>query len=67
MPSYKTYKGTSKKGVPEAIEKAIQKAVAEYEKDWGIPPKPVRLRVVDIHVTVTNPVRDYVVTLGPGG
>ena len=63
MPPYKTYTAISKK----SFESAVHMAVKKYEADWGIPKKPVRLRVVEMSVTVTNPVRDYVVTLGPGG
>ena len=63
MRPYKTYTGSSKKG----FESAVHLAVATYVKDWGKPKTPVKLRVVEMSVTVTNPVRDYVVTLGPGG
>jgi hypothetical protein len=63
MPPYKTYAGTSKKG----FDDATHKAVAAYEADWGKPKKPVRLEVVEMYVTVVNPVRDYRVVLGPGG
>jgi hypothetical protein len=66
MPQYKKYTGVSKKGIPDALEKAIQKAVKAYEADWGPPPKPVRLEIVKMYVTVENPVRDYRVELGPG-
>jgi len=61
--TYRTYRGVSKKGFNDAIDHAV----LEYEKDWGKPPKPVRLRIVEMYVTVTNPVRDYRVELGPGG
>ena len=61
--SYKTYSGVSKKGFDEAVEHAV----VAYEKDWGKPKRPVRLQVVEMTVTVTNPVRDYRVKLGPGG
>ena len=63
MPRYKTYAGTSEHG----FEAATKAAVKAYERDWGIPKTPVRLRVVEMSVTVTNPVRDYKVELGPGG
>jgi len=66
MPPYKKYTGVSKKGMPDALEKAIDKAVAAYETDWGKPKKPVRLEIVKMYVTVENPVRDYRVELGPG-
>jgi hypothetical protein len=62
MPPYKRYTGISKKG----FEDATHKAVAAYEKDWGPPGKLVRLEVVEMYVRVVNPVRDYIVTLGPG-
>lgn len=65
MPPYKTYTGISKTG----FEHATKLAARQYEKDWGKPKpgKPVTLRVVEMTVTLTNPVRDYIVTLGPGG
>ena len=62
MPPYKNYTGISKKG----FEDATARAVLAYEKDWGKPKKPVRLEVVEMYVRVVNPVRDYIVTLGPG-
>lgn len=61
-PRYKTYKGSSKKG----FDRAIDMAVVEYEKDWGKPKNLVTLRIVEMSVTVKNPVRDYRVELGPG-
>lgn len=61
--TYRTYRGASKKGFNEAIDLAV----LAYEKDWGKPKKPVRLDIVEMYVTVTNPVRDYRVVLGPGG
>jgi flavin-binding protein dodecin len=61
--SYRTYRGTSRKSIDQAIERAVE----SYEQDWGKPKRPVRLRVVEMSVTVTNPVRDYRVELGPGG
>jgi len=66
MPPYKKYVGVSKKGIPDALEKAIEHAVANYEADWGPPPKPLRLEIVKMYVTVKNPVRDYRVEVGPG-
>jgi hypothetical protein len=48
---------------------AAKDAVAKYEEDNGPPPEgePVTLRVIEMYVTVTNPLHDYRVALGPGG
>jgi hypothetical protein len=47
---------------------AAQKAVEEWERQRGAPPeKPTTLRVVDMYVTVHNPIGDYIVVLGTGG
>jgi len=55
----------------EGFRAATEAAVAAYEKaHGGPPPEPVKLRVLDMYVTVHNPIRDYGVVLGipsPGG
>jgi hypothetical protein len=56
-----TYEGASSHGFRSATEAAV----AVYEERNGVPEEPVRLRVVDMYVTVQNPVRDYRVLLGP--
>ena len=60
-----TYWGISKDG----FSAAAKDAVAKYEEENGPPPEgePVELKVVEMAVTVENPVRDYRVKLGPGG
>lgn len=57
-----TYLGISEDG----FKAAAQAAVEEYERVNGMPPEgePVTLRVVDIFVTVRNPLHDYRVMLG---
>jgi flavin-binding protein dodecin len=55
-----TYLGFSSEG----FDAATQKAVEEYEKKHR-PRKPTELRVVDMYVVVTNPIRDYRVALSP--
>ena len=59
------YLGISEDGFRSATEAAV----AAYEKaHGGPPPEPVKLRVLDMYVTVENPIRDYGVVLGgPGG
>ena len=47
---------------------AAQKAVEEWERQRGGPPdEPTTLRVIDMYVTVHNPIGDYIVVLGTGG
>jgi hypothetical protein len=47
---------------------AAQNAVAEWERQRGAPPEEeTTLRVVDMYVTVHNPIGDYIVVLGTGG
>lgn len=60
-----TYLGISEDG----FKAATQAAVEEYERVNGLPPEgePVTLRVVEITVTVRNPLHDYRVLLGPSG
>jgi hypothetical protein len=60
-----TYWGISKISFADAAKAAVE----EYERINGPPPEgePVELRVVEMAVTVENPVRDYRVKLGPGG
>lgn len=57
-----TYWGVSK----DSFKDAAKAAVEEYERVNGPPPEgePVTLRVIEMTVTVENPVRDYRVQLG---
>lgn len=57
-----TYTGASSDGFRSATEAAV----AVYEKENGPPKEPITLRVVEMYVTVENPIRDYRVVLGPG-
>jgi hypothetical protein len=62
--------GSTWLGISEDGFKAAAKdAVAKYEEENGRPPEgePVTLRVVELSVTVENPVRDYRVKLGQSG
>ena len=58
-----TYWGESKNSFADAAKAAVE----EYERINGPPPEeqPVTLRVVEMEVTVVNPIRDYRVALGP--
>jgi hypothetical protein len=58
-----TYWGVSKISFADAAKAAVE----EYERINGPPPEgePIELRVVEMAVTVENPVRDYRVALGP--
>ena len=53
----------------DGFKAAAKDAVAKYEADRGIPPpgETVTLKVVEMSVTVTNPLHDYHVVLGPSG
>jgi hypothetical protein len=57
--------GVSEHGFAAAANHAVEK----YEEDIGPPPEgePVTLRVIEMSVTVTNPLHDYRVVLGPSG
>jgi 5-hydroxyisourate hydrolase-like protein (transthyretin family) len=59
----KTYEGRHSDGFKDATAAAVE----DYHRQEGISGKPVTLRVVEMRVTVTNPVRDYHVVLGPTG
>ncbi len=51
----------------ESFAAAAQNAVEKWEDQRGGPPdKPTRLKVVEMYVTVHNPIGDYIVVLGPG-
>jgi hypothetical protein len=58
-----TFLGISEDGFRAATEKAV----VEYEERNGVPDEPVRLKVLEMYVTVHNPIHDYRVLLGPGG
>ncbi len=49
----------------EGFKAATEAAVRDYEKQLGVPQEPVTLRVVEMYVTVHNPIHDYRVVLGP--
>ena len=59
----KTYEGRHENGFKDATAAAVE----DYHRKEGTSGKPVTLRVVEMRVTVTNPVRDYHVVLAPGG
>jgi hypothetical protein len=64
MPTDKTFTGHSR----ESFAAAAQNAVEEWERDRGGPPdEETTLRVVELYVTVHNPIHDYIVVLGAGG
>jgi hypothetical protein len=60
-----TYWGESKSSFADAAKAAVE----EYERINGPPPEgePVTLRIVEMQVTVENPIRDFRVALGPSG
>jgi hypothetical protein len=60
MEQEETFEGTSRHGFRSATEAAV----AVYKERHGPPEEPVTLRVVEMSVTVENPVRDYKVKLG---
>ena len=51
----------------DKVTKMNKKAVEEYEDRNGIPEEPVTLSVLEMYVTVHNPIHDFRVVLGPGG
>lgn len=64
MPTDMTFTGKSR----DSFAAAAQKAVDEWERDQGGPPEEeTKLRVVEMYVTVRNPIHDYIVVLGTGG
>ena len=58
-----TWVGISENGFAAAAKDAVEK----YEEEHGPPPPDelVTLRVVEMYVTVENPLHDYRVLLGP--
>jgi hypothetical protein len=61
MDEGKTYEGHSEFGFSLAAKEAVEK----FEEENGMPgDEGVTLRVVEMTVTFTNPIRDYSVTLG---
>jgi hypothetical protein len=58
-----TFEGSSRHGFRSATEAAV----AVYKERHGPPTEPVKLRVVEMYVTVVNPIGDYRVVLTPGG
>jgi 5-hydroxyisourate hydrolase-like protein (transthyretin family) len=59
----KKYEGRHSDGFKDATAAAVE----DYHKKEGMSGKPVTLRVVEMRVTVTNPVHDYHVVLAPHG
>ena len=59
----KTYEGSHESGFKDATAAAVE----DYHRKEGPTASPVTLRVIEMKVTVTNPVRDYHVVLGPSG
>jgi hypothetical protein len=66
MPVIKTWEGKSKTSFAKAAEAAVLKAERDLKRRRQWRP-PHQLRVVDMYVTVTNPIGDYIVVLGTGG
>ena len=60
MQEGETVEGVSRSGFKAAAEAAA----AVYEERHGPPEEPITLRVVEMYVTIENPVRDYRVVLG---
>jgi hypothetical protein len=54
---------------PLGFSDAARKAVENYEEQFGKPQDDEvwTLKVLEQYVTVENPVRDYIVFVGPGG
>ena len=47
---------------------AAQNAVDQWESQRGGPPEePTTLKVLELYVTVHNPIGDYIAVLGTGG
>jgi len=59
----KRYEGKHENGFKDATAAAVE----DYHRQEGMNGEPVTLHVVEMRVTVTNPVRDYHVVLSPGG
>jgi hypothetical protein len=59
----KTYEGRHSNGFKDATAAAVE----DYHRKEGTSGERVTLRVVEMKVTVTNPVHDYHVVLAPGG
>ena len=64
-PEDKTGRGKSEDGFSAAARKAVE----DYEGKHGRPSddEMLTLKVLEQYVTVVNPVRDYIVIVGPGG
>jgi hypothetical protein len=65
MNEERTGRGESDDGFSAAAKKAVE----NYEDKYGKPEDDEvwTLKVLEQYVTVTNPVRDYIVIVGPGG
>ena len=65
MNEERTGRGESDDGFSAAAKEAVE----DYERKYGRPEDDEvwTLKVLEQWVTVTNPVRDYIVIVGPGG
>jgi hypothetical protein len=61
----RTGRGESKLGFSDATRQAVE----DYERKYGKPQDDEvwTLKVLEQYVTVENPVRDYIVFVGPSG
>jgi hypothetical protein len=58
-----TWEGISTDGFKGAAIDAVKK----FEKERGVPDEPVTMKVVEMSVTVHNPIHDYRILLTPSG
>jgi hypothetical protein len=56
----KSFTGTHTEGFRAATAAAVE----DFHKKNGVTEKPVKLQVLEMYVTVHNPIHDYVVRLG---
>jgi hypothetical protein len=59
----KRYEGRHGNGFKDATAAAVE----DYHRKEGTSGEHVTLRVIEMNITVTNPIRDYHVVLGPTG
>jgi hypothetical protein len=60
---WNTYPGVHTDGFRAATEDAV----AKYEDEHGVPERPMTFKVVEMYVTVHNPIHDYRIVLSPTG
>jgi hypothetical protein len=58
-----TYLGIHEDGFKAATQDAVEK----YEEEHGVPDEPMTFRIVEMTVTVHNPIHDYRVVIAPSG